>query len=428
MEDLGPAGGDADLGARDLTLWYLFDKPLPNRLAASIQILRTGASMPGANAGFVCLCGRLEGNEAQVLARYGLTPRPGFALRPLFPGPGAPDRRRDWLAGRAVRRMTVEIAAMPGRHVLMCRGNRGIALLGMLAPVARAAGLPVVYEMHCLDYLRSAERRAGRTVREAELTAAAQAARERERAAAQLADAYVFLTEGIEAAARAELGLEGPALVLPSGTEAAPSAGPAAAPRYDVVYAGKIEARKGVHALCAVMRHLPGRRLAIAGGPASAVEDLRRWLRGQGLEDRVDLVGFLPPAEVAAFLRSGRVGACPMTVGVDSVADRFTSPLKLLQMMGLGMAVVATDVAPVRAVAADGETALLAPPDDPAAFAAAVERLLGDPALAARLGAAAARAAERWSWDARAAALADFLDRIARPQAGAPRHAARHML
>jgi len=82
----------------------------------------------------------------------------------------------------------------------------------------------------------------------------------------------------------------------------------------------------------------------------------------------------------------------------------------------------------VRAVAADGETALLAPPDDPAAFAAAVERLLGDPALAARLGAAAARAAERWSWDARAAALADFLDRIARPQAGAPRHAARHML
>ena len=77
------------------------------------------------------------------------------------------------------------------------------------------------------------------------------------------------------------------------------------------------------------------------------------------------LVGILPPAAVAHFLLSGRVGVCPLTVGVDSVSDRFTSPLKLLQMMSLGMPIVASDVAPVRALVNDGEEALLTPAGDP---------------------------------------------------------------
>jgi glycosyltransferase involved in cell wall biosynthesis len=97
-----------------------------------------------------------------------------------------------------------------------------------------------------------------------------------------------------------------------------------------------------------------------------------------------------------------------MTVGVDTVADRFTSPIKLIQMMANGMAIVATDVAPVRAIATHERDALLVPPDDPAALAAAAARLLADPALAARLGAEARRTSERYSWRARAEALRAF--------------------
>jgi len=49
---------------------------------------------------------------------------------------------------------------------------------------------------------------------------------------------------------------------------------------------------------------------------------------------------------------------------------------------------------------ADGETGLLVPPRDVPALRAAVERLLGDPELRERLGAAGrAQARERFGWD-----------------------------
>ena len=116
----------------------------------------------------------------------------------------------------------------------------------------------------------------------------------------------------------------------------------------------------------------------------------------------------LPAADVADFLRGARVGVCPLAAGRDSVSDRFTSSLKLLQMMALGMPVVATDTPPIRAVATDGRDVLLVPPNDPEALAGGIGRLLADPDLAARLAAAARRTAEAYGWDARARRLEDF--------------------
>src|SRR2546426_11988066 len=48
----------------------------------------------------------------------------------------------------------------------------------------------------------------------------------------------------------------------------------------------------------------------------------------------------------------------------------------------------------------DGETGFLVPAEDPAAFADAISRLLGDPGLARRVGAAGRRAVETYfNWD-----------------------------
>ena len=54
--------------------------------------------------------------------------------------------------------------------------------------------------------------------------------------------------------------------------------------------------------------------------------------------------------------------------------------------MNLGKAQVVTDSAGVTDYVVDGETALLAPARDSAAFAAAIERLIDDPALRSRIG------------------------------------------
>ena len=68
-------------------------------------------------------------------------------------------------------------------------------------------------------------------------------------------------------------------------------------------------------------------------------------------------------------------------------------PTAILEAMVAGKPVVATDVGAVRELVSEGETALLVPPEDPAALAAALGGLLADPELRARMGAAGRRRA-----------------------------------
>ena len=78
-------------------------------------------------------------------------------------------------------------------------------------------------------------------------------------------------------------------------------------------------------------------------------------------------------------------------------------PNALLEGMGAARPIVASRVAGIPDVIADGEHGLLTPERDPAALAAAISRLLGDRALAERLGAAARRRVlEELTWDATA--------------------------
>ena len=60
----------------------------------------------------------------------------------------------------------------------------------------------------------------------------------------------------------------------------------------------------------------------------------------------------------------------------------------ILEAMSMGKAVVCTRTAGQTDTIVDGDTGLYVPPGDPDAWRAAIERLLDDPAEAARLGAA----------------------------------------
>lgn len=134
--------------------------------------------------------------------------------------------------------------------------------------------------------------------------------------------------------------------------------------------------------------------LVVAGFPLPGFdpEELRGVARRLGAADRVRVVpGYVPSAEVAAWMELADVAAFPhrevFQSGVLQVAAAF------------GVPVVASRVGATPEVIRDGETGLLVPPEDPAALAAALDRLLGDPALARRLGAAAAEDARtRLAW------------------------------
>jgi glycosyltransferase involved in cell wall biosynthesis len=72
------------------------------------------------------------------------------------------------------------------------------------------------------------------------------------------------------------------------------------------------------------------------------------------------------------------------------------TPLALFEAMAAGRAIVSTAVDGCREVLADGRTALLTPPRDPGALAAAILRVLADAPLRRQLADAAAAESRRY--------------------------------
>jgi glycosyltransferase involved in cell wall biosynthesis len=132
--------------------------------------------------------------------------------------------------------------------------------------------------------------------------------------------------------------------------------------------------------------------------------DLRESLEQQaarlGIAQQVRFTGQLERQHAATYLAAADVFALPI------VRDQGTDglPNTLLEAMGTGRPVVASRVAGVPDVLTDGEHGLTVPERDPAALAAAIVRLLDDPALAGRLGAAARQRIEHeLTWEHTAA-------------------------
>ena len=381
---------------------YLYDVPLPNEHAATIQILKTGRALAEQGWRFTLHARGQPPEPGGLLATLGLERherlhlRQGFPARPLTPG---------------FRRLALTIAppALPAAPcVVMSRGETG----QLIAPgLRRSRRRPLfIYELHRLAFVTDAERHLGRLLRPGEpLPPSAERLRRREARTIAFADGLVFLTEELKSATRAAFRSLPPSVVAPSGVDALP---PCDRPKdVDVIYVGKIERRKGVGLAIDAMRRLPGHHLRLVGDGAHLA-----WARAHaqalGIADRVQFTGRLPHAAVAAELAKARVGVCPLPGDVDQVSARFTSPLKLLEMMAAGLPVVATDLPPVRAICTDGRDALLVSADDADALAAGIRQLLEDAPTAQRLAAAARERATAFGWDARAARIAGLIENV----------------
>jgi O-antigen/teichoic acid export membrane protein/glycosyltransferase involved in cell wall biosynthesis len=128
------------------------------------------------------------------------------------------------------------------------------------------------------------------------------------------------------------------------------------------------------------------------GGEADA-EEKRKILRAIddfGLADRVALLGFQPQSVLHEQFQKHHIFLSPSVTARDGNTEG-GAPVSIIEASASGMPVVATRHCDIPEVVVDGVTGLLAPERDAEALAAALERLVGDPALWARLGLAGRR-------------------------------------
>lgn len=177
--------------------------------------------------------------------------------------------------------------------------------------------------------------------------------------------------------------------------------------RFLFLAVGGIEPRKGSVGLLEALGRLkaevdPSPVLAVVGG--HSFQDYREYreaalagLPALGLELGRDVVllGTVPDNDLPAWYRAADALAFP------SIKEGWG--LAVLEAMAARLPVIATDIPVFREYLTPGVDALLVPPADPVALAGAMRSLVDDGALRARLGAAGARVASRFTWEATAA-------------------------
>jgi len=175
-----------------------------------------------------------------------------------------------------------------------------------------------------------------------------------------------------------------------------------------ILFIGQLIGRKGfdllVRAMPAVVQAVPQANFVFVSHNRQGEAELRRLVAAGGVADRLHLLGSVDEEAKIRLLHSADVIAAP------SRYEGFGIPL--IEGMAAGKPVVTTDVPAGNELIEHERTGLLVPYDDVDALAAALVRVLHDPALAQRLGAtgrqvvcehytAARLAAQLESWYAR---------------------------
>jgi glycosyltransferase involved in cell wall biosynthesis len=148
-----------------------------------------------------------------------------------------------------------------------------------------------------------------------------------------------------------------------------------------VVFVGRHEAQKDhptvLRAAARLVARHPQLALLMVGREGPTTAAVRELSSSLGLDGNVRWLG-----------HRGDVPEVLAAADVFTLATRHEGmPGVVLEAMGLGVPVVATDIPPMREVVEAGGSGILVPPDDDGAFERALDELLLDPAARQRMGA-----------------------------------------
>lgn len=177
----------------------------------------------------------------------------------------------------------------------------------------------------------------------------------------------------------------------------------------NLFFVGRFEPRKGLLELLKAYRILRKTgcecRLLVAGtGPLG--KEARRYVATRRLRG-VEFLGRVSDEEKAQLFRTSDVYISPATGG-----ESFG--IVLLEAMAAGTPIVASDIHGYKGVVRRGREALLVPPREAKALAAAIAKLLNDDELRAEMSAAGRARAQDFSWERVTAKVDDFYGVIIR--------------
>lgn len=154
-----------------------------------------------------------------------------------------------------------------------------------------------------------------------------------------------------------------------------------------IVSVGRAVEKKGYDILLQALARLPGdihwRFDHIGGG--GELERLKPLSEKLGISDRITWRGALDQLEVLELYRQSDLFALACRITADG--DRDGLPNVIVEASSQGLATVSTHISGIPELLTDGENGFLVEPEDPVAFAGALERAIRDPALRHAYGA-----------------------------------------
>ena len=365
-----------------MRLEYVSASTLPSHEANAVHV----AQMCDAFAGLGCAVTlhALRGGDGDIRAQYGLRHR--FAIR------------LDGRLGHRVWQLTRRLRLGGARDTIYF-GRR----LPTLARLARS-GLPTGFELHHPP--RTPE----------------QELRLRDLVAAPRFLGLVVISQRLRDEVLRRLPELDPARVLVAhdGVRAdlvrAPRLRDAPGP-VRAVYCGSFHAGKGADTVLAAAAQVPEVAFDLIGGSAEQVAAARAIATAN-----VTLPGHLPHDETQRRLAGYDLALAPyaavvrgaQTPGHESLAD-WMSPLKIFEYMAAGLPIVTSDLPVLREILEPGRDAVMTPPGDAEALAAAVRVLARDPEQRLRLAQSAHERLASHTWDNRAARILEFLQARMKP-------------
>ncbi len=213
--------------------------------------------------------------------------------------------------------------------------------------------------------------------------------------------------------------------VVPNGAELdPPRPRPVEAPELYILYFGSPQTWQGIDMLLRAFARLAdfeSLRLVICGSrDGKAWKPYQKLAAKLGVAERILWKFALEEDELARWRQHAFVSVAPLTDSPRNVTQG-CAPLKILESMASGVAVVASNLPPVREMIRDRHDGWLVHPDRPSELARALRILLDDPEYARGLGEEARQTIEQgFTWDRALSLLRDVL----RAACGRPRAAA----